>query len=213
VRRVTDKLVVVSVNGGPLACEWTARHASAWLEAWEPGMSGGTAVAEIVYGQVNPSGKLPITVPRSVGHQRSAYHHRPAAFHRSRFRFAASEPLFEFGHGLSYSRLEYRALGASERLARGDALAVEVELENASARAGDEIVLVYLSDVLASVTRPVRRLVAFRRVSLAPGERARVRLELPPEAFALLDRKLEPVIEPGEFVLRVGPLARSVWVE
>lgn len=177
-------------------------------------MRGGTAVAEVLFGRYNPSGRLPMTVPRSTGHIRSFYNYRPSAYHRGKFRFAASEPLFEFGHGLSYTTFAYGELRAREQIAPGEPLEVEVEVENTGERAGDEIVLLYLQDLYASVTRPVKELKGFQRVSLAPHEKRTVRFVLEPDAFSLLDRDLKRVVEPGEFRLSVGAKIRerSVWV-
>jgi beta-glucosidase len=207
-------LVVVLVNGAPIASEWMVEHAAALLEAWEPGMRGGTAVGEALFGVYNPSGKLPMTVPRSVGHIHSFYNYRPSAYHRGKFRFSASEPLFEFGHGLSYTTFVYRALNAKEQIRIGEPLDVEVEVENTGDRPGDEVVLLYLQDLYASVTRPVKELKGFQRVSLAPHEKKVVRFVLEPAAFSLLDRDLRRTTEPGEFRLSLGPrtLERSVWL-
>jgi beta-glucosidase len=208
-------LVVVLVNGAPIASEWMVQHAGALLEAWEPGMRGGLAIAEALFGRYNPSGKLPMTVPRSTGHIKSFYNYRPSAYHRGKFRFAASEPLFEFGHGLSYTTFAYRGLRAPAQGVIGEPLPVEVEVENTGERAGDEVVLLYVQDVYASVTRPVKELKGFQRVSLAAGQKAVVRFELPPEAFSLLDRDMKRTIEPGEFRLSVGArlLEHSVWLK
>lgn len=208
-------LVVVLVNGSPIASEWMVEHANALLEAWEPGMRGGSAIAEVLFGRYNPSGKLPMTVPRSTGHIKSFYNYRPSAYHRGKFRFTASEPLFEFGHGLSFTTFAYRALRAPEQSTIGEPLRVEVEVENTGERAGDEVVLLYLQDVYASVTRPVKELKGFQRVSLAPQQKTVVRFELPPEAFSLLDRDMKRITEPGEFRLSVGAraLEHSVWLK
>jgi beta-glucosidase len=208
-------VIVVLVNGAPIASEWLVEHAAAVLEAWEPGMFGGTAVAEVLFGRYNPSGRLPITVPRSAGHIKSFYNYRPSAYDRSQFRFVASAPLFEFGYGLSYTTFAYRELRAKERIAIGEPLVVEVEVENTGERAGDEIVLLYLQDVYASVTRPVKELKGFARVTLEPHQKRVVRLVLPPPAFSLLDRDMQRTTEPGEFRLSVGAraLERSVWLE
>jgi beta-glucosidase len=208
-------LVVVLVNGAPIASEWMVEHANALLEAWEPGMRGGSAIAEVLFGRYNPSGKLPMTVPRSTGHIKSFYNYRPSAYHRGKFRFTASEPLFEFGHGLSYTTFTYRALRAPAQSTIGEPLRVEVEVENTGARPGEEVVLLYLQDVYASVTRPVKELKGFQRVSLAPQQKTVVHFELPPEAFSLLDRDMKRIIEPGEFRLSVGPraLEHSVWLK
>jgi beta-glucosidase len=169
----------------------------------------------VLFGHYNPSGKLPITVPRSAGHIRSFYNYRPSAYDRSKFRFVASEPLFEFGYGLSYTTFAYRELRAKERIAIGQPLEVEVEVENTGERAGDEIVLLYLQDVYASVTRPVKELKGFARVTLEPHQKKLVRIVLPPLAFSLLDRDMQRTTEPGEFRLSVGAraLEHSVWLE
>jgi beta-glucosidase len=214
-------LVVVLVNGAPLASEWLVRKAAAILDAWEPGMCGGVAVGEVLFGAVSPSGKLPMTVPRSAGHIKAFYNQRPSTHHRGKLRFGSSEPLFRFGHGLSYTTFAYRELRVrsdvqrlSETLRQGRAIEVEVTLENTGGRAGEEIVLLYLQDVFASVTRPVQELAAFRRVRLERGELQKVVLAVPARAFSLLDVDLERRIEPGEFRLSVGngELGLSVWV-
>jgi beta-glucosidase len=208
-------VIVVLVNGAPIASEWLVEKAAAVLEAWEPGMKGGTAVAEVLFGRYNPSGRLPMTVPRSTGHIKSFYNYRPSAHHRGKFRFVASEPLFEFGHGLSYTTFAYRGLSAREQIAIGEPLVVEVEVENTGDRAGDEIVLLYLQDVYASVTRPVKELKAFARVSLEPHAKQVVRFTLAPAAFSLLDRDMKRTTEPGEFRISIGAkgLEQSVWVK
>jgi beta-glucosidase len=208
-------LVVVLVNGAPIASEWMVEHANALLEAWEPGMRGGSAIAEVLFGRYNPSGKLPMTVPRSTGHIKSFYNYRPSAHHRGKFRFMPSEPLFEFGHGLSFTTFTYRALRAPAQSTIGEPLRVEVEVENTGARPGEEVVLLYLQDVYASVTRPVKELKGFQRVSLAPQQKTVVHFELPPEAFSLLDRDMKRITEPGEFRLSVGArvLEHSVWLK
>jgi beta-glucosidase len=208
-------LVVVLINGAPIASEWLVEHAAAVLEAWEPGMQGGTAVAEVLFGKYNPSGRLAMTVPRSVGHLGTVYDHRPSAQHRGRLRFSDSEPLFRFGHGLSYSRFEYENLRCAEELTLGQELLVELDVRNAGERAGDDIVLLFMRDVYASVTRPVRQLQGFQRVSLAPGQSTTVRFVLAPAAFSLLDRELKRVTEPGEFRLFVGldGPEKSVWLK
>lgn len=208
-------VIVVLVNGGPIASEWLVDKAAALVEAWEPGMRGGTAIAEALFGLYNPSGKLPMTVPRSTGHIRSYYNHRPSTYHRGKYRFTDTKPLFEFGYGQSFTTFAYRELRAKERIRKGEGLTVEVELENTGTRAGEEVVLLFMRDVYASVTRPVKELKAFRRVALEPGARTVLTLELEPRAFAMLDRDLNEVIEPGEFRLSVGlgGLERSVWVD
>jgi beta-glucosidase len=207
-------VVVVLVNGAPIGSEPLAAHAAALIEAWEPGMQGGTAIAEVLFGKYNPSGKLPMSFPRSVGHLKGYYNHRPSAYHRGKFRFASSGPLFSFGHGLSYTQFAYRALRAKDTLSIGEALRVDVELENIGRHAGEEVVLLYVQDVYASVTRPVRELKAFQRVQLEPGQKKTVQLVLEPDAFSLFDANMNKVTEPGEFRLSLGAdhLEKSVWL-
>ncbi|HVZ35456.1 MAG TPA: glycoside hydrolase family 3 C-terminal domain-containing protein, partial [Polyangiaceae bacterium] len=207
-------IVAVLVNGAPIASEWLAEHAAAVLEAWEPGAFGGQAIAEALFGQLNPSGRLPMTVPRSTGHLKNYYNHRPSAHHRGKYRFSSYEPLFRFGHGLSYTRFEYSQLRSRDELSAGEELVVEVDVKNAGARAGEDIVLLFVRDVFASVTRPVKELRAFERVALEPGEKKTVRFVLGPEAFSLFDRQLKKTIEPGEFRLLIGlgGPEKSVWV-
>ena len=195
--------VVVLVNGAPIAGEWMA-DAPALLEAFEPGMAGGTAVAEAIYGLRSPSGRLPITIPRSAGHLRTHHALRPSAFHRGHHSAGPAEPWFRFGHGLSYTTFAYGDLRVKETVTVGEPLAISLAVENTGAVAGDEVVLVYLQDLYASVTRPARTLVGFRRVSLAPGQRQTVELLLGPEALVLLDEDLQPTTEPGEFRVFVG---------
>jgi beta-glucosidase len=212
----TEKpVVVILVNGAPICSEWMVEHASAIIEAWEPGMLAGTAIAEVLFGIENPSGKLPISFPRSAGHLKSHYDQRPSARHRGRFKFSAAEPLFSFGHGLSYTNFAYRAVRAKEAVERGEALVVEVDLENTGDRQGEEIVLIYLQDLFASVTRPARELKAFRRVLLEAGEKVTLNFVLEPGALSLLDNALLRTVEPGEFRIIVGEaaLTRHFWLK
>jgi beta-glucosidase len=206
--------VVVLVNGAPISGDWM-EDVPALLEAWEAGMAAGTAVAEVLYGLQSPSGRLPITVPRSAGHLRSHAGQRPSAFHRGRYSGGLpATPRFPFGHGLSYARFEYRDLRVPAELEAGAPLPVSLELENMGPMTAEEVVLVYLQDLFASVTRPAQELAAFRRVALRPGERARVELTIEPRALTLLDADLAPRIEPGEFRVVVGEerLAATVRV-
>ncbi|MFZ5890092.1 MAG: glycoside hydrolase family 3 N-terminal domain-containing protein [Myxococcota bacterium] len=201
-------LVVALVNGAPIASA-CFEAAAAIVELWEPGIYGGTAFAEILFGITNPSGKLPITIPRSVGHIRSYAAERASARHRSRFHAVQGEPWFPFGHGLSYTRFVYHSLRTTNvpslaRLLANDAVTIEVDLENCGAQAGEEVVLLYLSDDYASVTRPQRELVAFRRVAFAAGERKTVSFELEAKAFSLLDARFQRVVEPGTFTFSLG---------
>ena len=197
-------IVAVLINGGPVASEWLSENASAILEAWEPGILGGEAIAQALFGDYNPSGKLPITIPRSVGHVQSFYNHKPSAFHRGGFYQTSRKPLYEFGFGLSYTQFDYSALKLPKRFAGSDDVTVSLNVKNSGRYAGDETVMLYLSDTVSSVTTPVRKLVAFKRVHLLPGETKQVNFELSNTDFSLLNKSMQPVVEPGEFTLTVG---------
>ncbi len=195
--------VVVLVNGRPLSVTWIAEHVPALVEAFHPGMAGGQAVAEVLFGDVNPGGRLPYTVPRTVGQLRAVYNHRPSDDFR-RYRLTPNEPLFPFGHGLSYTTFEVGEVKVPATVQVGEDVPVGVTVNNTGQRAGDEIVIVYLYDEVASVTRPVKEVVAFERVRLKPGEGRTVTLTIKADQLALYDKKMTRVVEPGDFAVHVG---------
>ena len=210
--------VAVLVSGRPLSLPWLDRHAGAVLATWFLGTEAGHAVADVLTGRANPSGRLPITVPRSVGQVpvhhaalRSGRPHAPGERYVVRYLDSPVEPLYPFGHGLSYTRFEYGALELErERLEPDGTLRASVRVTNVGERAGVETAQLYLGDPVASVARPAWRLVGFDRLALAPGESARARFEL--EAADLAFPELawpedDPrrVAEAGEFRLRAGP--------
>jgi len=197
-------LVVVLINGGPIASEWLYENADAIIEAWEPGMLGGKAIAQAIVGEYNPGGKLPITIPRSAGHVQSFYNHKPSAFHRGGFYNSQRTPLYEFGHGLSYTQFEYSHLRVPAHLSSTDALSITVKVKNTGNRNGDDVVLIYLNDKVSSVTTPVKKLVAFKRIHLKAGETQQVSFTLNSHHLALYNAKMVPVIEPGDFDIMVG---------
>ncbi len=202
-------MIVVLVNSKPLVLPPSARKASAILEGFNSGMEGGRAVAEAVFGQLNPSGKLTISIPVHVG-QQPVFYSQVRGQHGTRYADLTQEPLFPFGHGLSYTQYRYSNLRlASPKLARGQATSVSVDVENAGPRAGDEIVQVYVSDVVTSATWVSKALKGFARVHLAPGEKKTVEVALPWEAFEILDAEGRRVVEPGEFDVLVGPSSRD----
>ncbi len=206
--------VVVLVHGRPLAIADVAARAPAIVDAWYPGQEGGTAVADVLFGDVNPGGKLPVSLARSAGHLPVFYNHKPSA--RRGYLFDRTDALFPFGHGLSYTTFRVgapqpeRATVAAERLAAGDSVPVRVEVTNTGARAGDEVVQLYLRDVVSSVTRPVMELAGFERVSLRPGETRVVTFRVPPRAFGFWDAELRRVVEPGAFELMAGGSSADV---
>ncbi len=196
--------ILVLINGRPLGIEWAAENLPAIVEAWEPGMTGGTAIAEILYGEVNPTAKLSITIPRSVGQIQMTYNHKPSMYFHP-YVVTSSEPLYPFGFGLSYTTYKYDnfRLNASEIAADGTVEA-SVDISNTGNRDGVEIAQLYIRDVYSSVTRPVKELKDFARVSLKAGETKTVKFTITPDKLRFLDKKMKPVVEPGEFVVMVG---------
>ena len=201
-------LVVVLINSKPLVLPPSALAAGAILEAFNPGMAGGTAVAEILWGKVNPSGKLPVSFPHHVG-QQPVFYSQVRGQHGTRYADLTQEPLFAFGYGLSYTTFRYDNLQVlTPHLRRGAAAEITVDVTNTGDRPGDEIVQLYVADEVTSVTWVNHALKAFARVSLAPGETRPVRFTLPHEAFSLVDADARRIVEPGRFEIRVGSSSR-----
>ena len=204
--------VVVLMNGRPLSIEWVAENSPAILETWFAGTQGGHAIADVIFGDVNPGGKLPITFPRSAGQAPIYYNHKntgrpPDAKNKytSKYLDVAWTPLYPFGFGLSYSEFKLSNLQLSaSRIKLDDKIEVSVMLENTGSRVGDEVVQLYLRDVAASVTRPVRELKGFERVTLKPGEKRRLKFTLGREELGFYNREMKFEVEPGLFKVYVG---------
>ncbi|MDQ2921116.1 MAG: glycoside hydrolase family 3 C-terminal domain-containing protein [Acidobacteriota bacterium] len=205
--------VVVLLNGRPLTVGWIAENAPAILESWMGGTEAGNAIADVLFGDVNPGGKLPVTFPRTVGQVPIYYNHMntgrpPEANNRytSKYLDVPWTPLFPFGYGLSYTQFKITNLQLSEQQIKSNGnLTVSVEVENVGKRAGDEVVQLYIRDVAASMTRPVKELKGFQRVTLQPGEKKRLEFVLTPEHLGFWNRDMRFVVEPGEFKVMVGP--------
>ncbi len=197
-------ITVVLINGRPASTIKISEQANAIIEGWYLGEQGGNAVADVLFGDVNPGGKLPLTIPRNVGQLPVFYNAKPSA--RRGYLFDTTEPLYPFGFGLSYSTFEVGAptLSATKITPTGN-VTVSVPVRNTSARAGDETVQVYVRDVVSSVTRPIKELKAFRRITLAPGKARNVSFTLTPEAFWMWNDKMQRVVEPGDFEIMAGP--------
>ena len=201
-------IAAVLFSGRPASIRNLAAKAGAILEVWYLGQESGRAVAEVLFGDVNPGGKLPISIPRSVGHVPAFYNHKPSA--RRGYLFESSAPLFPFGFGLSYTRFALSAPRLDRDAIRvGESARLSVEVTNTGPRAGDEVVQLYVRDVVSSTTRPVKELKGFRRVSLAPGETATVTLDVTPDTLAFHGIDLGYRVEPGEFRLMVGSSSRD----
>ena len=196
-------VVVVLLHGRPNAINYIAANVPAILDGWYLGQEGGTAVADVLFGAYNPAGRLPITVPRSVGQLPDYYYQKPSA--KREFLGSTTEPLYPFGWGLSYSKFEYSNLRlASDHIGPQGATKAMVEVKNASAVAGQEVVQLYIRDEFSSVTRPVKELRGFQRISLAPGESKTVEFQLGPEELSFLNRDIYRVVEPGTFDIMAG---------
>ena len=199
--------VVVLINGRPLSIRWTAENVPAVLEAWNCGEEGGNAVADVLFGDYNPSGRLPITVPRHAGQLPVYYNYSPtkAARIRNAYKNMDGGPLYEFGYGLSYTTFEYKNLKITpETIHPGGDVTVSADITNTGDRYGEEIVQLYINDVLSSVTTPVKDLRGFEKIRLKPGESKTVTFTLGPEHLKLLDRNMEWRVEPGTFDVMVG---------
>ena len=195
--------VVVLINGRPLSINYVAKNVPAILEGWYLGQEGGTALARVLFGDVNPSGKLPITFPRSVGQLPDFYNHKPSR-NRS-YIFTSREPLFAFGHGLSYTTFAFENLRVEpSTIAPGGTAKVTFDVTNSGDREGDEVAQLYIHQRVSSVTRPVLELRGFERVHLRPGEKTTVTFSITPEKLAVLDEMMKPVVEPGTFDIYVG---------
>jgi beta-glucosidase len=196
-------VTVILINGRPPSIGKIAKEANAIIEGWYLGEQGGNAMADILFGSINPGGKLPVTFPRNVGQLPHTYNVKPSA--RRGYLFESAEPLFPFGHGLSYTSFDIGAptLSAAS-IATNGSVTVTVPVKNTGARSGDEVVQIYIRDKVSSVTRPIKELKAFRRVTLAPGETKSVAFMLTPEAFQMWNDKMVRVVEPGEFDIMAG---------
>lgn len=205
-------VVAVLFNGRPLSIEWLAGNVPAILVAWFPGIEAGNALADVLFGDYNPAGRLPMTFPRNVG-QVPIYHDhkntgRPPSKddkYTSKYLDVDWTPLYPFGHGLSYTTFDYDDLRVEKpSIGVSGKQRVEVTVTNTGARAGDEVVQLYLRDDVASITRPVRMLRGFRRIHLDPGESRTVEFELGQEDLSFPGPDMQPVVEPGTFTVFVG---------
>ena len=210
--------VVVLINSRPLTFGWIADNVPAILVAWMGGSQAGNAIADVVFGDVNPSGKLPVTFPRTVGQVPIYYNHlntgRPAEAqnkYSSKYLDVPWTPQFPFGYGLSYTTFKLSNLQLSApRIRVDDKLTVSVDVENTGKRAGDEVVQLYIRDPVASMARPVKELKGFQRVTLQPGEKKHVDFTLTRDALAFWNREMRFVVEPGDFNVMVGSNSQDV---
>jgi beta-glucosidase len=210
--------VAVMLNGRPLAIRWIAEKVPAIVEPWMCGERGGEAVADVLFGDYNPGGKLTVTVPRHVGQYPFFYNYMPSkgywlkdGWGRPYPDLDKSGPLWEFGFGLSYTEFTYSNLVVeNKQIPRDGKVSIRVDVKNSGKIAGDEVVQLYIHDKVATVTQPVQQLRGFERITLAPGETRTVRFTLGPEEFAILDRQLKWTVEPGEFDVMIGSSSKDI---
>ncbi len=204
--------VVLLINGRPLAITDLADKAPAIIEGWYLGQETGHAVARVLFGDVNPSGKMPVSVPRSAGHIPAYYNHKPTA--KRGYAFDETGPLFPFGHGLSYTTFTYKNLNIkNDSVHAGEKVTIAMDIKNTGNREGTEVVQLYINDVIASLTRPVKELKGFKRVSLKPGETARVSFELGVNQLGFYDRGMKYIVEPGEIKVMLGSSSEDIRLE
>jgi beta-glucosidase len=210
-------VVLVCVAGRPYAITWADENIPAILYAWLPAQEGGTAVADVLFGDVNPAGKLPMTFPRSTGQIPIFYNHKPSGGRsnwHTNYVDMSVKPLYPFGHGLSYSQFEYSDLQVSQKEARAnDILEIRFTLRNTGQVAGEEVVQLYLSDPVATVTRPVKMLKGFKRLALAPNEEKQICFKLDLRHLAFYNQEMQYVVEAGEIKLMIGSSSADIRLE
>ena len=201
-------VIVVLIGGRALSINYIAEKVPSILQGWYLGQETGVAVADVLFGDYNPSGKLPITIPRNVGQVPDYYYHKPSA--RRGYLFSDKEPLFVFGDGLSYTKFSYANLKVTrDRIDPQSLATVFVDVTNTGKTAGDEIVQMYIRDEVSSVTRPVKELKGFARIQLNPSETKHVHFDITPEKLWFLNEEMKLVVEPGTFTVMVGPSSRN----
>jgi beta-glucosidase len=200
------------MNGRPLTINWISENVSAIVEAWFLGDQTGNAVAEVLFGDYNPSGKLPVTFPRSSGQIPIYYYQKSTGRpfneedkYTSKYLDSPNTPLYPFGFGLSYTIFNYENIKIDkEKIHKNDSLMISIDITNSEKFEGEEVVQLYIQDEVASVTRPIKQLKGFQKIKLEPGETKTVSFKITSEMLSFLDKDLEPVVEPGKFSVMIG---------
>lgn len=201
-------IIVFLFNGRPLSINYIAENIPVIYECWYIGQETGRAVADVLFGDYNPGGKLPISIPRSVGHLPAFYNYKPSA--RRGYLFDEVSPLFAFGYGLSYTNFKLDNLRLTKKkINRKGATQVKIDVTNTGRRAGSEVVQLYIRDLVSSVTRPIKELKAFEKLWLKPGETTTVTLDITPASLSFFDVNMKYVVEPGDFEIMVGTSSRD----
>ncbi len=209
--------VLVLINGRPLSIRWAAEHIPAIVEAWLPGEKGGDAIADVLFGDYNPSGRLPITIPRHVGQLPVYYNYMPSKLYWIEHHWGKAyadmpaSPLWEFGFGLSYTEFEHSNLQITPtETGPNGVITVSLDVKNVGDRKGEEVVQLYISDVIVSISEPVKELQGFKKISLEPNEKKKVEFTLNYENLFLYNKNMEPVVEPGTFEVLVGNSSQNI---
>jgi beta-glucosidase len=201
-------VIVLLFNGRPIAINTLAEKVPVIFECWYLGQECGHAIADVLFGDFNPGGKLPITIPRSAGHLPAFYNYKPSA--RRGYLFDDVSPLYAFGYGLSYTKFSFKNVRLEKKKIHYDgSTRVLVDVTNSGKREGTEVAQMYVRDLVSSVTRPIKELKGFQKISLRPGETKTVALDITPESLAFFDINMNYVVEPGEFEIMVGNSSRD----
>ncbi len=207
-------VAVVLINGRPFATPWLDETANAILEAWLPGEEGGHAIADVLFGDVNPGGKLPVTFPRHVGQVPIFYNHKPSGMRSNWYGDYVSEkvaPLYPFGHGLSFTSFHYNDLSINKKqVTGGEVVDISLEVVNSGSLAGEEVVQLYVRDEFATTPRPVKELKGYLRLTLQPGEACTIIFHLPVDLLAFYDEDLNLVLEPGKMDIMLGSSSEDI---
>jgi beta-glucosidase len=202
--------IVVLINGRPLSIRWASENIPAIVEAWMCGEQGGNAVADVLFGDYNPGGKLPVTFPRHSG-QFPFYYNYSATKAHAKYVDMPGTPLYEFGYGLSYTSFEYSNLTINPKEIKNEGeVEISLQVKNTGKVRGDEVVQLYINDIISSTSKPVKELKGYERVSLEPGEVKTVKLKLLPEDLSLFDRDMNFVVEPGIFRVMIGSSSKDI---
>lgn len=203
IQKTGTPVVCVLLNGRPLSINWINDNVPAILEAWFPGEKGGQAIAEVLFGEYNPAGRLPITFPKSVGQLPIYYNQKPSAIHR--YVEESEDPLYPFGHGLSYTTFKYDNIKpSSHSIQKDESVKISVDVTNTGNLDGEEVVQLYINDVYSSVTTPKKTLKGFKRIWIKKGETKKVIFELTPAELSIWNREMQRLVEPGDFEVMIG---------
>ena len=194
-------VILVLLNGSAIAVNWENENIPAIIESWYGGQAAGQALADVIFGDYNPGGRLPVTFYKSVNDLPDFTDYK---MENRTYRYFKGEPLYPFGYGLSYTTFKYSKLKVSKKVNSGDPLTVTVKVQNTGKMAGDEVAQLYVSNLNSTVPVPIRALKGFKRIHLNPGETKIVTFEIAPDAFSVIDESFKRVIRPGDFIVQVG---------